>query len=116
SAQQQTGQSAAPAAQKPAKAERKASTGKDAAAPPKPKVRRAESSLDAITSEPSKAAHEERVAAFEDADEEKEDEWVRLRGMPGAIAANMDASLSMPTATTVRDMPVRSEERRVGEE
>lgn len=107
-APQKTGQSAAPAAQKPAKSEQKASADKDTAAPPKPKVRRAETSLDAITSEPSKAAHEERVAAFEDADEDKEDEWIRLRGMPGAIAANMDASLSMPTATTVRDMPVKA--------
>jgi len=75
--------------------------------PPKPKVRRAEESPQAITSEPSISAREDR--AKEDAEkEEKEDEWIRLRGMPQAIANNMDASLSMPTATTVRDIPVKA--------
>ncbi|HEY4536258.1 MAG TPA: multifunctional oxoglutarate decarboxylase/oxoglutarate dehydrogenase thiamine pyrophosphate-binding subunit/dihydrolipoyllysine-residue succinyltransferase subunit [Enteractinococcus sp.] len=74
--------------------------------PPKPKVRRAEASPQAITSEPSIATREER--AKDDAEAVKEDEWIRLRGMPQAIAANMDASLSMPTATTVRDIPVKA--------
>ena len=74
--------------------------------PPKPKVRRAEAAPQAITSEPSIAARDER--AKDDTDKAKEDEWIRLRGMPQAIAANMDASLSMPTATTVRDMPVKA--------
>src|SRR5699024_2999991 len=49
------------------------------AKPPQPKVRRAETSPLAITSEPSRAAQEQR-AAQEEAQEDKEDEWVRLRG------------------------------------
>ncbi len=101
-------------AAKPAAAESKKSAKSEPAAttanstkPPKPKVRRAEESPVAITSEPSIAAREER--AKEEADEEpKEDEWIRLRGMSQAIAANMDSSLSMPTATTVRDIPVKA--------
>ncbi|HEY4558415.1 MAG TPA: multifunctional oxoglutarate decarboxylase/oxoglutarate dehydrogenase thiamine pyrophosphate-binding subunit/dihydrolipoyllysine-residue succinyltransferase subunit [Enteractinococcus sp.] len=88
----------------PAKSEPAATSG-NSTKPPKPKVRRAEESPVAITSEPSIAAREER--AKEEAEEEKEDEWIRLRGMSQAIANNMDASLSMPTATTVRDMPVK---------
>lgn len=106
STQQKTEKPAA-AAHEPKKSAPAASSDKPATQP-KPKVRRAETTPTAITSEPSRAAHEERAAAIEEADEVKEDEWVRLRGMPGAIAANMDASLSMPTATTVRDLPVKA--------
>ncbi|GAA4112706.1 multifunctional oxoglutarate decarboxylase/oxoglutarate dehydrogenase thiamine pyrophosphate-binding subunit/dihydrolipoyllysine-residue succinyltransferase subunit [Enteractinococcus coprophilus] len=101
-------QAAKPAADAPKTATKTAT--KAAAAngtkPPQPKVRRAEAAPQAITSEPSIAAREER--AKEDGEKVKEDEWIRLRGMPQAIANNMDASLSMPTATTVRDMPVKA--------
>src|SRR5690625_2559688 len=106
SAQAKPAKPAAAAEQKTQKSEPAAPSAEEAK-PPQPKVRRAETSPLAITSDPSRAAQEQR-AAQEEAQEDKEDEWVRLRGMPGAIAANMDASLSMPTATTVRDMPVKA--------
>ncbi|REE02640.1 multifunctional oxoglutarate decarboxylase/oxoglutarate dehydrogenase thiamine pyrophosphate-binding subunit/dihydrolipoyllysine-residue succinyltransferase subunit [Citricoccus nitrophenolicus] len=41
------------------------------------------------------------------ADESTEDKVSPLRGMSRAVAKNMDASLSMPTATTVRDVPAK---------
>ena len=101
-------QAAKPAADAPKQATKTATAAAAAngTKPPQPKVRRAEAAPQAITSEPSIAAREER--AKEDAEQVKEDEWIRLRGMPQAIANNMDASLSMPTATTVRDMPVKA--------
>ncbi|NYD66623.1 multifunctional oxoglutarate decarboxylase/oxoglutarate dehydrogenase thiamine pyrophosphate-binding subunit/dihydrolipoyllysine-residue succinyltransferase subunit [Agromyces atrinae] len=40
-------------------------------------------------------------------DTEKQDEIVPLRGMPKTLAANMDASLSVPTATSVRTVPAK---------
>ncbi|QCU78444.1 multifunctional oxoglutarate decarboxylase/oxoglutarate dehydrogenase thiamine pyrophosphate-binding subunit/dihydrolipoyllysine-residue succinyltransferase subunit [Citricoccus sp. SGAir0253] len=39
--------------------------------------------------------------------EPAEDAVTPLRGMARAVAKNMDASLSMPTATTVRDVPAK---------
>ncbi|HLP22548.1 MAG TPA: multifunctional oxoglutarate decarboxylase/oxoglutarate dehydrogenase thiamine pyrophosphate-binding subunit/dihydrolipoyllysine-residue succinyltransferase subunit [Microbacteriaceae bacterium] len=36
-----------------------------------------------------------------------EDEIVTLKGMPKTLAANMDASLSVPTATSVRTVPAK---------
>ena len=39
--------------------------------------------------------------------EEKKDEVTVLKGMSKAIAANMDASVSVPTATTVRAVPAK---------
>lgn len=36
-----------------------------------------------------------------------EDEVVPLKGMPKALAANMDASLTVPTATSVRTVPAK---------
>ncbi|MCG7421822.1 multifunctional oxoglutarate decarboxylase/oxoglutarate dehydrogenase thiamine pyrophosphate-binding subunit/dihydrolipoyllysine-residue succinyltransferase subunit [Micrococcus porci] len=38
---------------------------------------------------------------------EKQDKATVLKGMAKAVATNMDASLSMPTATTVRDLPAK---------
>ncbi|MFF2370118.1 multifunctional oxoglutarate decarboxylase/oxoglutarate dehydrogenase thiamine pyrophosphate-binding subunit/dihydrolipoyllysine-residue succinyltransferase subunit [Agromyces sp. NPDC058110] len=40
-------------------------------------------------------------------DGEKHDEVVPLKGMPKALAANMDASLTVPTATSVRTVPAK---------
>ncbi|MGW9632140.1 multifunctional oxoglutarate decarboxylase/oxoglutarate dehydrogenase thiamine pyrophosphate-binding subunit/dihydrolipoyllysine-residue succinyltransferase subunit [Agromyces sp. NPDC055520] len=37
----------------------------------------------------------------------QEDEIVTLKGMPKALAANMDASLTVPTATSVRTIPAK---------
>lgn len=37
----------------------------------------------------------------------REDEYVPLKGMDRGLAKNMDASLSLPTATTVRSLPAR---------
>ncbi|GAA2030443.1 multifunctional oxoglutarate decarboxylase/oxoglutarate dehydrogenase thiamine pyrophosphate-binding subunit/dihydrolipoyllysine-residue succinyltransferase subunit [Yaniella flava] len=101
----QPAQSAAATPKKSAKTE-SATPAAESKQPPKPKVRRAAAAPEAITSEPSIAAREDRAQV--ETEQVKEDEWVRLRGMPQAIAANMDASLSMPTATTVRDMPVKA--------
>jgi 2-oxoglutarate dehydrogenase E1 component len=41
------------------------------------------------------------------AEEHREDEIVPLRGMPKTLAANMDASLTVPTATSVRTVPAK---------
>ncbi|GAA1518127.1 2-oxoglutarate dehydrogenase E1 component [Agromyces terreus] len=40
-------------------------------------------------------------------DGEHKDEVVPLKGMPKALAANMDASLTVPTATSVRTVPAK---------
>ena len=39
--------------------------------------------------------------------DEKQEKATVLKGMAKAVATNMDASLSMPTATTVRDLPAK---------
>src|SRR5699024_2843948 len=80
SAQAKPAKPAAAAQQKTENSEHAAPSDEEAK-PPQPKVRRAETSPLAITSEPSRAAQEQR-AAQEEAQEDKEDEWVRLRGMP----------------------------------
>ena len=41
------------------------------------------------------------------ADAPQEDEIVPLRGLPKTLAANMDASLTVPTATSVRTIPAK---------
>ncbi|WP_047688135.1 multifunctional oxoglutarate decarboxylase/oxoglutarate dehydrogenase thiamine pyrophosphate-binding subunit/dihydrolipoyllysine-residue succinyltransferase subunit [Kocuria sp. ZOR0020] len=43
----------------------------------------------------------------EDKAEEAQDQIVKLRGPAKAVAANMDASLTVPTATTVRAVPAK---------
>ncbi|MDI3329987.1 MAG: multifunctional oxoglutarate decarboxylase/oxoglutarate dehydrogenase thiamine pyrophosphate-binding subunit/dihydrolipoyllysine-residue succinyltransferase subunit [Micrococcus sp.] len=53
-----------------------------------------------VPSEPEKSKKK-------DASEPVEDKVTPLRGMSRAVAKNMDASLSMPTATTVRDVPAK---------
>jgi len=40
-------------------------------------------------------------------DAEPQDEVTILKGMPKALAANMDASISVPTATSVRTVPAK---------
>jgi 2-oxoglutarate decarboxylase len=53
-----------------------------------------------VPSEPEKSKKKDSSAPVED-------KIVPLRGMSRAVAKNMDASLSMPTATTVRDVPAK---------
>lgn len=66
-------------------------------AAPKPAPKKAE----AVPSEPAQAD----VAAEQPSG--KQDRATVLKGMAKAVATNMDASLSMPTATTVRDVPAK---------
>ncbi|MDO5492740.1 MAG: multifunctional oxoglutarate decarboxylase/oxoglutarate dehydrogenase thiamine pyrophosphate-binding subunit/dihydrolipoyllysine-residue succinyltransferase subunit, partial [Nesterenkonia sp.] len=69
-------------------------------APKKPSTRRSGGSgSKPIPSEPTPASTERT--------EEKQDEVTQLKGISKAIAANMDASLSVPTATTVRAVPAK---------
>jgi multifunctional 2-oxoglutarate metabolism enzyme len=53
-----------------------------------------------VPSEPEKSKKKDATASLED-------KVTPLRGMSRAVAKNMDASLSMPTATTVRDVPAK---------
>ncbi|NUL48210.1 multifunctional oxoglutarate decarboxylase/oxoglutarate dehydrogenase thiamine pyrophosphate-binding subunit/dihydrolipoyllysine-residue succinyltransferase subunit [Cellulosimicrobium funkei] len=55
-----------------------------------------------VPSEPEKSKKQGKGSA-----EAVEDQVTPLRGMARAVAKNMDASLSMPTATTVRDVPAK---------
>ena len=48
--------------------------------------------------------HDSRPAP---ADDEREDEFITMKGMDRGLAKNMDASLTIPTATTVRSLPAR---------
>ena len=52
---------------------------------------------------PSEPAKDEPTAGAST----KEEKATVLKGMAKAVASNMDASLSMPTATTVRDVPAK---------
>lgn len=70
-------------------------------APPKPVTRKSDAGTMAIPSEPAKPQ------LPEDKGEKKEDQHVPMKGMAKAIAANMDASLEVPTATTVRAVPAK---------
>ncbi|MFC7402782.1 multifunctional oxoglutarate decarboxylase/oxoglutarate dehydrogenase thiamine pyrophosphate-binding subunit/dihydrolipoyllysine-residue succinyltransferase subunit [Citricoccus sp. GCM10030269] len=54
-----------------------------------------------VPSEPEKSKKQGKGS------EAAEDKVTPLRGMSRAVAKNMDASLSMPTATTVRDVPAK---------
>ncbi len=49
----------------------------------------------------------EPTASEQGAGTKKEEKATVLKGMAKAVAANMDASLSVPTATTVRDVPAK---------
>ncbi|MEX3566886.1 2-oxo acid dehydrogenase subunit E2, partial [Micrococcus endophyticus] len=64
-----------------------------------PKVKKTPASQ-AVPSEPADAASAS-------GQEEKKEKATVLKGMAKAVATNMDASLSMPTATTVRDVPAK---------
>lgn len=56
----------------------------------------------------SKAVPSEPTASSKAGEKKKKEEKATvLKGMAKAVAANMDASLSMPTATTVRDLPAK---------
>lgn len=72
---------------------------KRSAAPKSADPKAARSHAAAVPSEPA--------AADEAAAEEKKEKATVLKGMAKAVATNMDASLSMPTATTVRDLPAK---------
>ncbi|GAA1805320.1 multifunctional oxoglutarate decarboxylase/oxoglutarate dehydrogenase thiamine pyrophosphate-binding subunit/dihydrolipoyllysine-residue succinyltransferase subunit [Nesterenkonia flava] len=91
-----------PATAKPAEPEAaQKPRGEKPVAPKKPVTRKSADAGTAIPSEPSKPD------APEDKTSQKEDEVTPLRGISKAIAANMDASLEVPTATTVRAVPAK---------
>ncbi|GAA4830262.1 multifunctional oxoglutarate decarboxylase/oxoglutarate dehydrogenase thiamine pyrophosphate-binding subunit/dihydrolipoyllysine-residue succinyltransferase subunit [Garicola koreensis] len=71
-------------------------------APAEPTTRRTTGSRTPIPSEPARSE-----LPTEKPDEDKEDQHTPLKGMSKAIAANMDASLEVPTATTVRAIPAK---------
>ncbi|MBE1524260.1 2-oxoglutarate dehydrogenase E1 component [Nesterenkonia lutea] len=89
-------------AQKPRGEKTTSSAQNKPVAPRNPTTKKSEgSSSTPIPSEPSAA----RAEAGDQA--EKEDKVTPLKGISKAIAANMDASLSVPTATTVRAIPAK---------
>ena len=71
-------------------------------APSQPVTRKSKSSDEPIPSEPVTRKMPESKP-----EQEKEDKRTVLKGMAKAIAANMDASLDVPTATTVRSVPAK---------
>ncbi|MDY6055647.1 multifunctional oxoglutarate decarboxylase/oxoglutarate dehydrogenase thiamine pyrophosphate-binding subunit/dihydrolipoyllysine-residue succinyltransferase subunit [Micrococcus sp.] len=79
----------------PAATDRPAAGPRDVSAPAARTRRRT-----ALPSEPA------RASSAQDSPK-KEEKATALKGMAKAVAANMDASLSMPTATTVRDVPAK---------
>ncbi|GAB3188326.1 multifunctional oxoglutarate decarboxylase/oxoglutarate dehydrogenase thiamine pyrophosphate-binding subunit/dihydrolipoyllysine-residue succinyltransferase subunit [Nesterenkonia suensis] len=80
----------------------KTTTGSRPVAPKQPTTKKAkDSGTTPIPSEPSTARSDDSPK------EQKQDEVTVLKGMSKAIAANMDASLSVPTATTVRAVPAK---------
>ncbi|GAA3051333.1 MULTISPECIES: multifunctional oxoglutarate decarboxylase/oxoglutarate dehydrogenase thiamine pyrophosphate-binding subunit/dihydrolipoyllysine-residue succinyltransferase subunit [Actinomycetes] len=86
--------------QKPAT--EKSPTGTRPVAPKQPTTKKSkDSGTTPIPSEPSDSRGDEAPK------ETKQDEVTVLKGMSKAIAANMDASLSVPTATTVRAVPAK---------
>lgn len=99
-----------PASATPADPEsaQKASSEKSSAskpvAPKTPTTKKAkDSDTTPIPSEPSASKDKKS----EGAEEAPQDEVTVLKGMAKAIAANMDASLEVPTATTVRAVPAK---------
>lgn len=71
-------------------------------APSRPTTRRTSGSRTPIPSDPTKSE-----LPKDKPDQDKEDQHTPLKGMSKAIAANMDASLEVPTATTVRAIPAK---------
>ncbi len=89
-------------AQKPSSEKSASSTQNKPVAPRTPTTKKSEgSSSTPIPSEPSSAKAESEEPS------EKEDKVTPLKGISKAIAANMDASLTVPTATTVRAVPAK---------
>ncbi|WFP17658.1 multifunctional oxoglutarate decarboxylase/oxoglutarate dehydrogenase thiamine pyrophosphate-binding subunit/dihydrolipoyllysine-residue succinyltransferase subunit [Citricoccus muralis] len=70
-----------------------------------PKVKKSTTATEAIPSEPAKSSKKKKPTAE---DKPAEDKVTPLRGMARAVAKNMDASLTVPTATTVRDLPAKA--------
>ncbi|WBL18662.1 multifunctional oxoglutarate decarboxylase/oxoglutarate dehydrogenase thiamine pyrophosphate-binding subunit/dihydrolipoyllysine-residue succinyltransferase subunit [Citricoccus sp. NR2] len=70
-----------------------------------PKVKKSTTASEAIPSEPAKSSKKKKPTAE---DKPAEDKVTPLRGMARAVAKNMDASLTVPTATTVRDLPAKA--------
>ncbi|RLL68854.1 multifunctional oxoglutarate decarboxylase/oxoglutarate dehydrogenase thiamine pyrophosphate-binding subunit/dihydrolipoyllysine-residue succinyltransferase subunit [Streptomyces phytohabitans] len=85
---------AKPAAQAPAPAQAPAKAPAKAAAPAKP-------------AQQSAGAGAPAKAAAPEAEESAGPEYVALRGPSAAVAKNMNASLELPTATSVRAIPVK---------
>ncbi|MGA4851278.1 multifunctional oxoglutarate decarboxylase/oxoglutarate dehydrogenase thiamine pyrophosphate-binding subunit/dihydrolipoyllysine-residue succinyltransferase subunit [Streptomyces sp. G5(2025)] len=85
---------AAPAAEKPA-----APAAKPAAAAPAPAAKPAAAKPAATKAEPAKEAPAKEAPAGP--------EYVTLRGPAAAVAKNMNASIEVPTATSVRAVPVK---------
>ena len=107
---QQSAQETTPASATPADPEsaQKSSSEKSAAskpvAPKTPTTKKAkDSDTTPIPSEPAASKDKKSEAPAE----EKQDEVTVLKGISKAIAANMDASLEVPTATTVRAVPAK---------
>lgn len=103
-------QKAAPAT--PADAKRTVTERPSEPGAPKPGQEKASSAPAAADPKAARRSHaaavpSEPAAAGEPAAEEKTEKATVLKGMAKAVATNMDASLSMPTATTVRDLPAK---------
>ncbi|MFF8384533.1 multifunctional oxoglutarate decarboxylase/oxoglutarate dehydrogenase thiamine pyrophosphate-binding subunit/dihydrolipoyllysine-residue succinyltransferase subunit [Streptomyces kanasensis] len=98
----------APAAQAPAQpaqpAPAPAPAKPAAAAPAAPAPAKPAAAAPAAKPAPAKPAPAQAAPATESA---AGPEFVTLRGPAGAVAKNMDASLEMPTATSVRAVPVK---------
>ncbi|MCS0634304.1 multifunctional oxoglutarate decarboxylase/oxoglutarate dehydrogenase thiamine pyrophosphate-binding subunit/dihydrolipoyllysine-residue succinyltransferase subunit [Streptomyces sp. LP05-1] len=91
---------AKPAQAEPAAAQPKAAPAKPAAqAPAQPKA--------AAPAKPAQSAAPAKPAKSESAGAAEGPEFVTLRGPAGAVAKNMNASLELPTATSVRAVPVK---------
>ncbi|GAB3939715.1 multifunctional oxoglutarate decarboxylase/oxoglutarate dehydrogenase thiamine pyrophosphate-binding subunit/dihydrolipoyllysine-residue succinyltransferase subunit [Corynebacterium tapiri] len=83
----------------------------DAQAPKSPKTATGDHQAKAVAEEKSakseKAVRKQPISPFEAAKDAPTPGAKQLKGMFKAIAKNMDESLEIPTATTVRDMPVK---------
>ncbi|MGO1884383.1 MAG: multifunctional oxoglutarate decarboxylase/oxoglutarate dehydrogenase thiamine pyrophosphate-binding subunit/dihydrolipoyllysine-residue succinyltransferase subunit [Citricoccus sp.] len=114
----QSGQAPKPAAQAAEKPAEKAAPKAASPAPSQPEQASAPSAASAspavkksgapstapVPSEPEKSKNKKQGKG---SSEPVEDKVTPLRGMARAVAKNMDASRSMPTATTVRDVPAK---------
>lgn len=99
--------SAAPSSQAPAPAQTtpkpasKTDTKPAPVAKPRPSAKAAEVAKDTSSPMPKESPRPERPAASD------EPTYTVLRGAPARTVQNMDASLSVPTATSVRSVPVK---------